>query len=110
MTKLSAIASAWTVNNLIGDVSEAGNVRVTFCNSLFNRLIGKNPIVKPVSKATDQNGVIYKKYVLDGITFYSHDVINELGEKKTQFLMNAEDAKAKHVPVATSVATEQFVS
>ena len=109
-SKVSAASAAFTVNNIIGEVSAAGNVRVTVCSSLFNKLIGKTPIIAPNAILVDQNGTKWKRYEVDGATFYSHDVINELGLRKTEFLMNAEEATKRHVPVVGVLATESFVA
>lgn len=108
-SKVAGLA-VFTVNNIIGEVSEAGNVRVTICSNLFNRLIGKTPIIAPNATSIDQNGISWKKYEIDGATLYSHDVISELGVRKTEFLMNAEEATKRHVPVAGALATESFVA
>ncbi len=102
--------AVFTVNNIIGEVSAAGNVRVTVCSSLFNKLIGKTPIIAPNATSIDQNGIKWKKYEVDGTVLYSRDVINENGIRKTEFLMNAEEATKRHVPIAGALATESFVA
>jgi len=103
-------AGKFTVNRIISEVTEAGNVQVTICREYFNKLIGKTPIIAPVAIATDKAGNYWKRYSLDGATLYARDIRDEVtGEKKTFFLMSKTEAEARLVPVVSAFTpTESF--
>ena len=105
--KPSTASVKFSVNRLTTEVNDKGNREVTICRPYFNLVIHK--MIKPIKFSRDGNGVIWDVFNVDGATLYATNRIDELGNSKKVFQMNATEAESRLVPIASTKDVEEGV-